>query len=206
MDLDKIKSSVLHQLLTGDGLYSLKVQNHIYGCFIIMEDIAQKTVDVSGTLLINPKYTFDFDKQFNEIGIRYGFAMDTKLILDKYDPVYKSTWLQYFNDIDLAQNINDVDTIEDCLIEIIQKNIRSENAFFLNALETGSLSHEWIDKILSYLNQLPPVPPSSPNDTDDETVKVTISDKSKKNKYLAKTRRVHPKINKRPLAKTRKHY
>ena len=57
------------------------VQNHLYGCFIIMEDIAQHKVNVDGTIISTPKFTFDLDKQFSEIGLRYGFAMDTKLAL-----------------------------------------------------------------------------------------------------------------------------
>ena len=109
MDLPKIKSVVLNQLTNTNGLYSLKLQNHIYGCFIVMEDIAQHTIDISGTTLSTPKFTFDYDKQFNEIGLRYGFAMDTKLTLDIFTPEYKATWLQYFKDIDIAQDINEVD-------------------------------------------------------------------------------------------------
>lgn len=214
MDLTRIKSAVITQLIDADGLYSLKLQNHIYGCFIVMEDIAQNSVDVSGTILLSPKYTFDFDTQFNEIGLCYGFAMDSKLTLDIYNPEYKNAWLQYFNDIDLARDIIDVDKIEDSLIEIIQTNIKSDDSFFLNALETGSLSPEWIDKVFSYLNPVPPAPPSSPNDTDDEVVKTAltkaISEKPmSKHRRLAKTRRTHPKIvtsTKKSLAKTRRHH
>lgn len=216
MDLTRIKSAVLTQLIDADGLYSLKLQNHIYGCFIVMEDIAQNSVDVSGTILLSPKYTFDFDTQFNEIGLRYGFAMDSKLTFDIFNPEYKNAWLQYFNDIDLARDINDVDKIEDSLIEIIQTNIKSDNAFFLNALETGSLTQEWINKVFLYLNPVtnPVAPPPSPNDTDDEIVKTAltkaISEKPLcKNRRLSKTRRTHPKIitsTKKSLAKTRRHH
>jgi hypothetical protein len=216
MDLTRIKSAVLTQLIDADGLYSLKLQNHIYGCFIVMEDIAQNSVDVSGTILLSPTFTFDFDTQFNDIGLHYGFAMESKLTFDAYNPEYKNAWLQYFNDIDLARDINDVDKIEDSLIEIIQTNIKSDDSFFLNALETGSLSPEWINKVFSYLNPdiNPVAPPSSPNDSDDEVVKTAltkaISEKPIcKNKQLAKTRRTHPKIitsTKKSLAKTRRHH
>ena len=111
MDLARIKSAVLNQLINTNGLYSLKIQNHIYGCFLMMEDIAQRVVTVSDTILSTPKFSFDFDKQFSEIGIRYGFAMDTKLILDTFQPEYKASWIQYFKDIDLAQDVTEVDKI-----------------------------------------------------------------------------------------------
>ncbi len=220
MDLTRIKSAVLTQLIDADSLYSLKLQNHIYGCFIVMEDIAQKSVDVLGTLLVNPKYTFNFDTQFNEIGLRYGFAMDSKLTLDTYNTEYKNTWLQFFNDIDLARDINDVDKIEDCLIEIIQNNIKSDDSFFLNALETGSLSQEWVEKVFSYLNPIkkaisdslghvPVAPPSSPSSNTDEGYTKTISEKPLNiRRHLSTTRRINPKIvntAKKSLAKTRRH-
>jgi hypothetical protein len=228
MDLNTIRQVVLNQLNNTSGLYSLKLQNHIYGCFILMEDIAQKQVDVSGTSLITPKYSFDFDKQFNEIGLRYGFAMESKLSLDTFLPEYKQTWLKYFKDINLIQDINEVDKIEDCLIEIIQKNIKPEESFFLSALETGILPQEWIEKIFLLLNPVivsPPVtpaPPSSPNNSPNESDNEDNNEKIQKNKLikarsekpinrsrrLAKTHYSHNKniINfKKPLAKTRKH-
>ena len=100
---NKIKSVIINQLNGASGLYSLKLQNHIYGCFIIMEDIAQKAVDVSGTLIRGEKFTFDFDKQFSEIGLRYGFVMDTKLLLGTFMPEYKETWISYFENIHVSQ-------------------------------------------------------------------------------------------------------
>jgi len=146
-----IQSTVLNQLNTTDCLYSLMIQNHLYGCFIIMEDIAQHKVNVDGTIISTPKFTFDLDKQFSEIGLRYGFVMDTKLALNTFNPEYKETWLRQFKDIDIAQNIEEVDKIEESLIEIIQ-TIKSEDAFFISALETGTLPQEWIGKILNLLN------------------------------------------------------
>lgn len=210
MDLARIKSAVLNQLINTNGLYSLKIQNHIYGCFLMMEDIAQRVVTVSDTILSTPKFSFDFDKQFGEIGIRYGFAMDTKLILDDFQPEYKASWIQYFKDIDLAQDIAEVDKIEDTIIQIIQEQIKPEDAFFINATETGSLSQEWIDKVLSLLN--PPQPPS-PSDKDDEVktaVSQAITEKPlNTRRRLATTRRANkPGVStpsKKTLAKTRRH-
>ncbi len=118
-----------------------------------MEDIAQGTVTVTGTILATPKISFNFDKQFGEIGIRYGFAMDTKLVLDTYASEYKDTWLQYFKDIAAGQSIEEVDKIEDCLIRVIQEVVKAEDGFFLAAIETGSLPLEWIDKVLTLLNR-----------------------------------------------------
>jgi len=204
MDLAKIKSVVLNQLTNTNGLYSLKLQNHIYGCFIVMEDIAQHTIDISGTTLSTPKFTFDCDKQFNEIGLRYGFAMDTKLILDIFTPEYKATWLQYFKDIDIAQDINEVDKIEDCLIEVVQSLVKTEDNFFISALETGSLPQEWIEKVLNLIN--PPL--EKEIEVEKTAISTAVTEKPLAKRRLATTRRVGQKTtsNKKSLAKTRRHH
>jgi len=152
MDLTKIKSAILNQLTNTNGLYSLKLQNHIYGCFIIMEDLAQGGVNLSGTILSTPKYSFDLDKQFSTIGVRYGFAMDTHLVLDTFSSEYHNTWIQYFKDIYSAKDIKDVDNIEDCLIEVVQGCVKPDETFFITALETGSLPQEWIEKVINLLH------------------------------------------------------
>jgi hypothetical protein len=211
MDLTKIKSAVLNQLTDASGLYSLKLQNHIYGCFIVLEDIGQGHLDVSGTLISTPKYVFDFDKQFGEIGLRYGFVMDTKLKLDTISTNYKDTWLEIFKDISLIKDMSEIDRIEDSLIEIVQSNVKSQDAFFISALETGSLPQEWIEKVL---NLLSPPPPHSPTDSDEEVKKTAISQAKPEKplntrpKGLNVTRRARPKtpVPKKSLAKTRRHH
>lgn len=208
MDLTNIKSVVTSELLEKNSLTSLKIQNHIYGCFLIMEDIAQKKVDFMNNVITGQKFTLDLDKQFSEIGIRYGFVLDTKLSLDTFDKSYKETWLKYFNDIDVESNIDQVDAIEDCLIEVIQKTVTSENAFFISALETGSLPHEWINKVITLLSG------KSPNESDDDK-KTAISEaktekplNTSKHRKLATTKRSNVKVNtssnKKLLSKTRR--
>lgn len=210
MDLTKIKSAVLNQLTSTNGLYSLKIQNHIYGCFIVMEDIAQGIVDLSGTVISTPNYTFDLDKQFYDIGLRYGFAMDSKLALNTFTPEYKETWLKYFKDINLIKDIGESDKIEDCIIEIVQNIVKPEDAFFIHALESGSLPQELIEKVFQFINHTSSI---TPIEKDEEIVKTAltyaISEKPLNvRRRLATTRRVNSKIttmNKKSLAKTRRH-
>ena len=200
MDLTRIKSAVLNQLTDTNGLYSLKLQNHIYGCFIIMEDIAQHVVDVSGGILSTPKFTFDSDKQFSDIGLRYGFAMDTKLALDTFTSEYKEAWLQYFTDIDISQDIAEVDKIEDALIEIVQTIVKGDDAFFVNALNTGTLPQEWIEKVLLLIN-----PPDV--EVEKTAISAATTEKPLARRRLATTRRAKGTgvSNKKLLAKTRRH-
>lgn len=154
MDVTALKNAVQQQL-SGSGLYSLQLQNHIYGCFIIMEDIAQKTVELSDNKLVGPSYSFDMKERFSEIGIRYGFAMDTKLTLKDYPASYQEAWLQIFRDLSVLQDIEYVDATEERLIEIIQQQVKPEDAYFVQALGSGSLPQAWIDKVLSLLSEKP---------------------------------------------------
>jgi hypothetical protein len=209
------------QLSNTNGLYSLKLQNHIYGCFIIMEDLAQGGVNLSGTILSTPKYSFDLDKQFSTIGVRYGFALDTHLVLETFNTEYHTTWIQYFKDIYSAKDINDVDNIEDSIIKVVQTYVKPDEAFFITALETGSLPQEWIEKVINLL-----YPPITPKETEKEKEKETEKEKEEEvqttaltkattekplttRRHLAITRRSYPKIDipplkKKALAKTRR--
>lgn len=152
MDLTRIKNIVQQQLTNVSGIQSLQLQNHIYGCFILMEDIAEKKVELNGNQLIGPGFVFDIDIQFDLIGIRYGFIMDTQLILKKVDASYKDTWLETFNDISLTHDLEIVDKIEDSIIEVVGQSVLPDEAFFTHALQTGSLTQEWIDNVLKLLH------------------------------------------------------
>ena len=114
--MDRINAIITKQLQV-DPLESLRVQNHIYGCFVLMEDFLEKSITLDGTTFTQNQYTFDLDQQFGEIGIRYGFLMDTKLIFDSYLPEYKTTWLEVFREI-IKKTLEDVDSIEDNVIDI----------------------------------------------------------------------------------------
>jgi len=135
---------------------SIALQNHIYGCFILMEDIAQGTIAYDGTLIKTvskdgAQYVFPIDQAFTQIGIRYGFIFDTKLILEDCLSAYKTMWLSIFKTLSVSKKIEEVDAIEDSVIAWIQKTIVAEDAYFIHALETGILPQLWIGKVISLL-------------------------------------------------------
>lgn len=146
--MDQLKIILEQELSNASELYSLQLQNHIYGCFIIMEDIAENKWNLNGTKLIKNDYEFNIDTQFNQIGIRYGFLMDTKLI-HEFPSHYKELWLNIIQDSTLS--FETIDLIEDIIIDII-KQLPSEVTYLINALDTGSLSHDWIDKVILLLH------------------------------------------------------
>lgn len=165
-----------------------------------MEDIALEKFEMNGTVLSTPTFTFDLDKQFSEIGIRYGFIMDTKLNLE-CNSEYKDTWIAQFKSIHLEKSIETVDKIEDSLIETIQ-NIKPDDAFFINALETGSLPQEWIEKVLNLLNDKTTITEATEAT---EVKKNTISTAITEKPIRRGTRHLKPKIvSNKPLSKTRR--
>ncbi len=209
MDVTVLKNIVQKQLSGTSGLSSLQLQNHIYGCFLIMEDIAQNVLEYSDHQLIGPSYSFDANQHFSDIGIRYGFIMDTKLALTDDSPTYKEIWLQTFQDLSVLKDIECVDTIEECLIEIIEKEISANDAYFIHALETGSLPQQWVEKVLLLLQ--PAVPASE--ETSDTASSTSVISRARTEKPLTKPKRLArthrhvsgvQTVTKKHLSKTRK--
>jgi len=205
MDLNTLKSVITNELSQKTSLESLKLQNHIYGCFLIMEDIAQQKVNFNNNVISTKSFTLDLDKQFSEIGIRFGFVMDTKLLLTNNTKEYKDIWLKNFNDIDISRDIDEVDKIEDCINQIIVDTVKEEDAFYINSLEGGSLSQEWLDKVIKLLT-----PPPEEEEVVKTVLTTAVTEKPIK-KRLSSTRRninkntAQPTV-KKPLSKTRRHH
>jgi len=132
------------------------------------------------------------------------------LAFDEFSPDYKDIWIKTFKEIDIARDINEVDKIEDQLIAVIQRTVSADNAFFVSALETGSLPQEWIEKVLLLINP-PRVPSPTENDVEVEKTALTKATAEKPlntRRRLATTRRANPKVTtstKKNLAKTRRH-
>ena len=219
MDLTRIKSVILNQINGVTSLYSLQLQNHIYGCFVIMEDIAQSSVDVSGSELIYPQNgantplnSFNYDTQFSTIGLRYGFINSEKVTLDNYNDEYKEIWCECFRVLDLMQDIAIVDDIEDAVIALIKSTIPVNEGFFDNALETGMLNEQFIKKVLLLLD--PPTPtPAAPVTTEsplNPPLVYPVNEKTYRNKVpltrKKSGRRLTPSVRKRVLQITRKHH
>lgn len=212
--MDRIKAIIAKQLQVGP-LELLQVQNHIYGCFILMEDIAGKPNALQGYNYVNANYAFNIDEQFEEIGIRYGFLMDTKLIYESYPPEYKAAWLEIYKGLG-QKTIEDSDRIEDVIIELIKTSVAPEMAFFLHAINTGSLPQEWLHSVIKILTGKTYVVKADAVKADDvKTVSVNAETEhssnglanaviEKQTKRFRTTKRYHSIVIKKPLAKTRR--
>jgi hypothetical protein len=149
MDGAPLASVIREQLKGATGLASLQLQNHIYGCFIIMEDIAQQTATLTENQLVSSNAILSLDQEFNRIGLQFGFVMNSKLGLASVNPTYQTEWCKVFREL---SSIEQVDSLEDAIIEVIHETVSAEDAYFSHALESGSLPQEWLAKIVGLLN------------------------------------------------------
>lgn len=155
----QVESAVLTQLHGAQGLCSLTIQNHIYGCYILMEDIALSHVELTGATVHtgnkegkdHTRYSFDLDKGFGDIGLRYGFLMDTKLELNTYLPEYRAAWMRCFEEMGKTHDVTISDAIEDTVTDAIQRTVPASHGFFMNAVEHGALSKGWMGAVLGLL-------------------------------------------------------
>ena len=210
MDVQAIRQACLTIATGVTGLRSLQFQNHLYGCFIVMEDIAQGTVELSGTVLRTPMFSFDLEARFDEIGLHYGFITDTQLRWG--DGEYRRCWVEAFQATGREKKIETVDGMEDVLIELVAEQIPAESSFFSHALHTGVLPHEWIDKALALLSPALATATSAatsaataePEETSTVWNHANIEKTSLKRR-LRLTRRARPVVPKKHLGLTRRH-
>jgi hypothetical protein len=145
--MEALSTAVRTALSNVRGLSSLRLQNHLYGCYLLLEDIVQKNVVVTGLVAKGAHVTLDLNKQFSEIGLRYGFAMDTQLLLTCSDE-YRDAWIHVFTTF---STLEEVDALEETLNEVIRLMVPAEDAFFASTAETGSLPTQWVDRALALL-------------------------------------------------------
>ena len=131
---------IVHALLRqSKGLTSLRLQNHLYGCFLVMEDIASGALKwemANGRALLRGNdFTLDVEKEFGWLGIRYGFFTDRGLVLEEHAK-YRNAWQTRFAEIaGMATPQAAVDATEDELLT----TLREHGEFFIRALNTGAL-------------------------------------------------------------------
>lgn len=194
-------TAIRSALSEAKGIASLQLQNHLYGCFIIMEDIANQVLSYSDGVLKGSNFTINLNTQFSMIGLRYGFVMDTQLLLSKPNPLYQSAWMSCFQEMSVKKDLSSVDSIEDQIISILKEVVPAEESFFLHSLESGSLPQEWVEKMLSLL--LPKEEESSLDESSSKLVQA-ITEKPIKKRTLSLTRRRKEEPKRKQLGLTRR--
>jgi hypothetical protein len=156
--MEKLYTAIHIHLSNAHGIDSLRLQNHIYGCYILLEDIVQQYATLSGMKITGQSFSFDLKQQFSEIGLRYGFAMDTQLLLGHGLSDYQDSWIHAFTTI---KTLEEVDSLEEKVNAIIQQVVPADYGFFVSTAETGSLPPLWIERALNLLLPKPVAAPVS---------------------------------------------
>jgi hypothetical protein len=133
------------------GLRSLRLQNHIYGCFLVMEDLASRTLRWQDGALHGKDFTLDFERNFGWLGVRYGFFMDRGLVLDA-DEAYRAAWRMRFTEIAAMEGgaaQAAADATEDELLVTLREQA---DPFFIRALDTGALPQSLVERALELLD------------------------------------------------------
>lgn len=163
-------------------------QNHLYGCFIMMEDIAQGILDLTNGYVTGNSLYLHLETQFGHIGFRYyGFLMDGKAVLDA-STEYKQAWLDVFYACK-GKESDLVDEIEEKVIQMLGE--MEDDQYFMNAMEhDGNLTPDWMEKAIYGLHPNLRVEPSP------------VKSKKKVSRCLAMTRR--QRVSDRSRATTRR--
>ena len=146
--MESLVAAIRALLPTVSGVASLRVQNHLYGCYLLLEDIVQNHVALCDTRITGPHISFDLHQHFSDIGLRYGFAMDSQLRWLKPPVDYKEAWIAVFCN---TKTVEEVDQIEESINHVIQELVPTEESFFVSTAETGELPRQWIEKALALL-------------------------------------------------------
>lgn len=183
MDITKLLSSSQREIERHkeNGIALLAFQNHVYGCFIVMEDIAQGVLELEDDRLKGNALYLNVDTQFSQIGIRYyGFVMDGKANYEDHSTEYKLAWLELFREIQKSKEMSYVDSLEDQMIEQLQQ-IAEKDRYFINALDhDGNLSPDWVEKALYLLH--PTMPQEEREEREDQEKKSALSSAQSENR------------------------
>jgi len=126
MDLSGIQEIILKEYTLSKGLL---FENHLYGCFTLLE----KRLDMSACVL---------DCSFNRIGLTHGFLKDERAIYTGSQN-YQTLW----NTLLVSQpDISDayVDALEDCVFDSM-KDVSA--TYFVAVLDSGELPEELLKGI-----------------------------------------------------------
>jgi hypothetical protein len=106
MDISGIASVLLKEYHSSKGL---SFENHLYGCFSLLEQVAEGSVEVSGTVL-QFAAPFDVSGSWASIGLVHGFQEDTQGFEGSHE--YRATWLPLMTN---RVRLEEVDALEDCV-------------------------------------------------------------------------------------------
>jgi hypothetical protein len=152
MDILDISNSICQEFnRCSNPLSRVCLENHIYGCFVILEDICDNCdVNIIKTTLNYSELSFNYLRNFNKIGVTFGFLSKDAFTLNDFSADYLKCWIELISYIYECKNIKTIDDIEDIIYKYIKENVA--NNYFHVALENdGLLDDNSIKQIESLL-------------------------------------------------------
>ena len=163
---------VIRQGVKRPGIEGLAFQNHLYACFLLMEDLSQGLLESKDGVVTGNGLSLNLETQFGQIGVRYyGFVMDGQAVLRTWPAAYKEGWMRVWSSVAVAPKAAagvaaggaaggaagvaaggaaSADAIEDALLAVIQEE---PDSWFMNAMEhQGSLSADRVEQALYLLH------------------------------------------------------
>ncbi len=183
---------VIRQGVKRSGIEGLAFQNHLYACFLLMEDLSQGLLESKDGVVTGNGLSLNLETQFGQIGVRYyGFVMDGQAVLRTWPAAYKEGWMRVWSSVAVAPKAAagvaasvaaSADAIEDALLAVIQEE---PDSWFMNAMEhQGSLSADRVEQALYLLH-----PDWETKKVEKPTATATPTPTVEKRRRLAVTRR-----------------
>ena len=133
------------------GLDSLILQNHLYGCYLLTEDLIAQVVRYENGAIIGENVKLVLDTEFARIGIRYGFITDTQLeLVGSEFAAYRTEWENIWHTLHTKEEIIAMET---ALNAVIRDTVIPEDAYFMNA--SGPHAQTWLWKAQDLLFSTP---------------------------------------------------
>jgi hypothetical protein len=120
---------------------SFQFQNHMYGCFSVLEMICENEIDISGLIIGKNENSFDLSGEFHLIGCEFGFYEGEKGKYISYSDEYKKEWLHIINLFYSNKDLQRIDELENNIFKHISKL-----SYFSECLKEGELNSETVKR------------------------------------------------------------
>lgn len=138
-------------------VYSLKFQNHLYGCFSVLEYLGEGAFEVKdssdGDVFVakdSSGSVFNPFLQFRLVGSEFGFLPDPRAFFDSWSDSYRNAWIWAWKTFGSEKKLDEIDQLETALFAIVQDHGLS---YFKDAIQAGQLSLESEKKALELLEK-----------------------------------------------------
>lgn len=123
----------------------LRFQNHLYGCFSVLEILGEETAAVERNI-------FDASFSFHTVGPMFGFIDDTRAEFSAWSTKYQNAWKDIWATLGSHQKLDEIDALERTVFNTVS-DASNCFQFFMYAADNGGLSDELAEKAAKLLEE-----------------------------------------------------